>query len=443
MVFLERMNPRHPILPRRSCAGRLVKTRAVVLSLFAMAAGAVAQQVFVPFPTVPSEQPQPAPETADTNQVRSTTTAAAAPLVPSSKRQLQWGPVIFHPHLAYQFLYGNGIQSQPGQTQKTAINQLSPGIGLNLGSRWQLDYTPSFLFYSDPSFRDTVNHLINLIGGTAYNDWTLSLSQNCALTSDPQVQTAQQTDQQNYLTSLNAVYQLNSETFLELGAKQNLMFVQNVANSVGNSLDWSTLDWLDLRWGPNLGAAGGIGLGYNNVQVGSDMAYEQFQARIAWKVAHKVSLSVNGGVEIRQFLDSTQSQLVSPIFGASLNYQPVEVTTISLSANQGVSASYYQNLVTEIAGINASISQRFFKHFYLGLSGGYGNTTYKSSGPVTLGDPNVGRKDNYTSFSVSLSAVVLKRGSTSVFYSTSDNNSNRSGFGYSSDQIGFQLAYRF
>jgi hypothetical protein len=431
-------------LPRQGRrAGRWVKIQALTLSWLVMAAGTMAQQVFVPFPSVPPEQPQPAPETTDTDEVKSSTTAPAPTLMPSSRQPIQWGSIAFHPHLAYQFLYGNGILSQPGQSQKTAINQVAPGIGLDLGSHWKLDYTPTFLFYSDPSFRNTVNQFINLAGSTVYNDWALNLSQNCALTSDPQVQTAQQTDQQTYLTSFDATHRLNSETSLELSAKQNLMFVQDVLNSVGNSLDWSTLDWLDFQWGPNLGAGGGIGLGYNNVEFGTDMVYEQLQARITWRVAHKVNLSVSGGAEFRQFLASTQPQLISPLAGIILNYQPLEVTTISLNANQGVSASYFQDLVTDIASINASISQRFFKHFYLGLSGGYSQSTYKESGPVTAGDPNVGRKDHYTFLSVSLSTTFLKRGTASVFYSTSDNSSNRNGFSYSSDQIGFQLGYRY
>src|SRR5580692_5063043 len=40
----------------------------------------------------------------------------------------QYGPVQLHPHLDYRLLYGNGIQSAPGDQQKTFIQEVSPGI---------------------------------------------------------------------------------------------------------------------------------------------------------------------------------------------------------------------------------------------------------------------------------------------------------------------------
>jgi hypothetical protein len=428
---------------RRSSAGRLLQAYACTLCVLAIAVGAAAQVVLVPSPTLPSPQEQPAPETVDTNLIGSATAGPAAPLIPSNRQPFQWGPIILHPHLAYQFLYGNGILSQPGQTQKTALNQISPGIGFDIGRRWKLDYTPSILLYSDPSFRDTVNHSINLVGATASDDWTLRLSQNCALTSDPQVQTAQQTDQQQYLTLFQAMYQVKSGTSLELDARQYFQFLENVTNSVGNSRDWSALGWLDRQWGPHLGAGVGLGAGYVHVEVGSDMTYEQVQGRVTSHVAQKLDLSVNGGVDFRQFIDSTQPALVSPIFGASIKYQPFEATTISLNANRNVSASYFENFVTEFAEVNGSVYQRFFKILYLGVSGGYTHTIYRTSGTVDPNDPSVGRVDDYSFFSVSLNTVFLKRGTASVFYSASQNSSNRAGYSYNSDQIGFQLAYRY
>ena len=54
-----------------------------------------------------------------------------------------WGPVDMRPHFLYRFLYGNGIPAQPGKDTKTVINQVSPGVSLQLGSHWSLDYTPN------------------------------------------------------------------------------------------------------------------------------------------------------------------------------------------------------------------------------------------------------------------------------------------------------------
>jgi hypothetical protein len=438
------MNISEPETPCHLPASRCLKTILVVACLLAFATGAIAQQVFVPLPTIAPEQPPPPPETTSTNAPESSSSAAPETPINRPPPELQWGPVRFHPHFAYQFLYGDGILSQPGQTQKTALNQISPGIRFDIGRVWQLDYTPTISLYSDPTFKNTVNQYINLFGSTSYDDWKFGLSQNCALTSNPQVQTGQQTDQQEYITTLNAVCQLNSSLSLELGARQDLFFLnQSITNSGGNSLDWSTLDWLDYHWGQNVGTGIGAGVGYTQVEFGSDMTYEQAQARVNWHLARKINLAISGGAEFRQFLDSSGSMLISPVSSASIIYQPFDPTTLTLTGSRTVSPSYFENLVSQIYNVNLGLSQRLLGTLYLGLSGGYSRTQYKASGTPNPTDPNIGRDDDYTSFAVSLNTLIRKRGTASAYYSISRNLSNRAGFSYDSTQVGFQLTWRY
>jgi len=418
-----------------------LKTPAAVMCALALAVSAIAQQVLVPPPAIPPEQPPP-PEQ-NTNEVGRMESAAAAPAATAGALQnqqpFQWGQITFHPHLAYQFLYGNGIQSQPGRQQKTIIQDISPGLGFDMGDHWKLDYTPTAVIYSDKNFRNTVDHAIGLTGGTDYEDWTFGLSQNVALSSDPQVQTAAQTDQQTYETALSASYRFNGATSLELGISQDFRFVQGITNALSSSRDWATMDWLNYQWGPNIGTAGGVGFGYTAVDVGSDMTYEQLQGRLTLGVTSKINLSLAGGAEIRQFLDTSAPNLVNPIFEATLRYQPVEVTTLSLGATRTTSSSYYQNQVTDNTTLSASVRQRFLGRFYLGLSGGYTKTTYQASAPGV----SVNSELNYHYFRADLSTGFLKRGTASVFYSMSRNSSSQAGFGYSSDQVGFSLAYSY
>jgi hypothetical protein len=430
------MKAQNRTLPLRSRFIRRLGTNlAAILSAFAFAPTALAQQVVVPVFSIPPEQLQPPPENVETNRPATTGAAPAPTIVPRRREPFQWGPITMHPHLAYTFTYGNGIQNTNGSPQKTAINQIAPGIGLELGTHWKLDYTPTILLYSDPSFHNTVNQFIGLSGATIYEDWTFGLSQNCTLTSDPLVQTAQQTDQQEYLTSLSAAYHLNSNTTLELNAMQDLRYAQGFTDTA----TWSTADWLNYQTGQHLSVAGGVGVGWVHMDGGSDMTYEQIQGRVGWRVVRKLSLTIQAGAEVMQFLDSAEPNLVTPIFNVSLNYQPFNTTAIILNAGRTVSASYFQDQVAENTGFGASISQRFLGHFYLGVYGGYANTFYHATTP---GTPS-GRDDNYANFGASLSTTFLKRGAASVFYSVSRNLSNQSGYGFSSDQIGLQLAFSY
>jgi hypothetical protein len=361
--------------------------------------------------------------------------SAGAPTLPTSQQPFQWGPITLHPHLSYEFTYGNGLQSSPGNQHKSAINAISPGIGIELGRHWQLDYTPTITLYSDKAFRNVVDQSIQLNGATAYQDWLLKLAQSVSLTEDPQTSTATQVQQQNYDTTFDARVLLNSENSLDFNLAQKFQLAQNLQNS----REWSVMNWLDHHWGPNVGFGGGVGGGYVNVETGSDMSYETLQARVFWRVAQKINLAINGGGQIRQFLGSSQPSLVSPIYGVSISYQPTETTTLSISASRNVSVSYFDNQVTDASSFNATVSQRLFKSYFLGLSGGYSYTRYlPSSSTVT-----VTRVDEYYFVSVSLGTSFLKRGSASVFYTFSSNSSNAGQFAYSSDQIGLNISYHY
>jgi hypothetical protein len=107
-----------------------------------------------------------------------------------------------------------------------------------------------------------------------------------------------------------------------------------------------------------------------------------------------------------------------------------------LNGARNLSASYFAGQTAEATSINVNLTQRLLKRFFLGLTGGYANTLYHGA--------TDSRQDNYSFVSASLNTVILKRrGTVSLFYSASKNSSNVPGFAYSSNQVGFQLAYRY
>ena len=195
----------------------------------------------------------------------------------------QWGILNFRPHPYYRFLYGNGIPSGTNQQYTTALNQIAPGFLLEIGSHWALDYTPTWSFYSDSHFRNTLGHAVTLSGETAYEDWTFGLSQSCVISSDTTAETATQTDQQTFLTALKASYQFNSKMSTDMEADQRLVY----ADQLQNTHEWSAADWLNYQFWPRLVGAVGAGFGYDNVtdnttnNAGYDTTFEQFQTRIA------------------------------------------------------------------------------------------------------------------------------------------------------------------
>jgi hypothetical protein len=191
--------------------------------------------------------------------------------------------------------------------------------------------------------------------------------------------------------------------------------------------------WSRLRGGVSLGA------GYVDVDLGSDMTFEQLNGTLSWLTTDKLDFSLNAGGEVRQFLETAARDLVNPVFGASVRYQPVEATTLSLTASRAVNASYFTSEIVEATAISAGLQQRLLKHFYLRLSGGYTTSSYISTETGTA----TTRTDNGFNFGTSLSCTFLKRGSFTVFYNYNENSSSAGNFSFASSQIGCEIGYHY
>jgi hypothetical protein len=335
----------------------------------------------------------------------------------------------------YRLSYGDGVPSRSAEEEKTFIHEIIPGVTLSIGDRWSVDYSPVIRFYSSDRFQDGVNHTVGLRGGATYQDWIFGFSHTYASTSDPLVETGRQTGQENHSTALSGVYRINSEVSLEIGLSQSLRFTEEY----NDSLEWSTMDWLNYQVAPPVGLAFGVGGGYVNISDSSDMTFEQVQGRVTFRPGDKFSLLFSGGLDIRQFLDSDVSGPVNPIFAVTAAYQVFEPTSVSLTGSRSVSSSYHNGEITENTSISANVNQRLLKKLYLSLGGGYRTTAYVAS--EQDGNSNNDRDGFF--FNSRLSTGFLERGTVGIFYTYSQYSSNEAIPGYSSSQIGLEIGYRF
>jgi hypothetical protein len=403
---------------------------ALVFCLPALTCATKAQEVLMPRPEY-SITP-PAMQQFRTNEMD--VFAPPGTVVQSEAPPLQWGPVSLRPDVLYRFISGDGIPAAGSNHVATVIQEISPGILINIGDHWALDYTPTLRFYSNKQFRDTLDHNVILTGGTTYQDWILGLTQSYISSSTPLVETGTQTDQQSWLTALTASYRFNSKMTMDLALDQNIVS----ADTFTSYQEWSTLDWLNYEFWPRLDASLGASFGFVNVDSGSDMTYEQLQARVRWRATDKISFQIHGGLEDRQFLQGSAGSLLNPVGGGLIQYQPFEVTKLSIIVDRTVAVSYFQNQVTESTEVIGDLNQRLLKRLYLDLSGGYHTVKY-----VGTDASGTGRRDDYYTFDVRLSCPFLKRGTAAVFYQFSDNSSTAPGFTFSSNQVGFEVGYRF
>jgi hypothetical protein len=400
-------------------------------SLFGLAASAGAQQVVVQPPSVSVTPPAVLEAPPSEMQVFSSENPIAS--FPEEVQPLQLGPVTLRPHVFYQFLYGTGIQSAPGQQHDSIIQSFAPGMLLVLTPRWTLDYTPTFNFYSDKSFQNNVGQSVTLTGGASYETWTFGLSQNFTYSSSPQVQTGTQTGQSDYVTALTASCPLNSKMSVDLGLNQDF----NFPSGFQTSKSWSTLDWLNYEFWPWLTSGVGAGLGYVNAS--PNMVFEQLQGRVGWRATDKISFQVSGGAEFTQVTDDSSDPLANPIVAAAIQYQPFDQTKLTVGASRVVSPSYYENQIAVVTSVNADLQQRLLGKLFLNVGAGYNWNNYTS---LSSGVADQSAADYY-SINVQLSAAFLKRGTAAVFYNYSDNSTAQSGLSYASSQIGFNIGYRY
>ena len=423
----------------------LQRLRWLLLGTGALVAGSLnaSPSVFYNAPVVPvtpvAEREDSNNQTNSARVFMSTFYETAKPEVPEIFRQ---GPFAIRPHVDYRFLYANGVQFAPGTQVDTAIQAFSPGILLEVGQHWSVDYTPTLNFYSSDKFRNTTDHAVTLAGNTHYEDWSFGLLQTYQNSTQPLAETGTQTEQQSFGTSLTATRILNEKFSADFALHQQ---IQDTVGFQG-SRDWSASGFLNYQVYPRLTVGAGTVLGYVNLDRGPDQTYQQLKAIANWRLTDKVGFSVNVGGEDRQFSGGGASDLLSPIFGASLQYAPRERTQLSLSANRVVAPSLFAfSPTTETTSLSVDINQRLFKKFQLNLGGSYNLSEYSVALPGFVPPPGtvLDRKDDYYAFNARLSHPFLKRGNLAVFYQYSDNKSTAALYTYHSSQVGCEIGYRF
>ena len=274
-----------------------------------------------------------------TNQAVQMQVFAPSETAPGSQEQTEpfkVGPIVVRPHLLYRFLYGNGIQSAPGQPQDSIIQQFSPGILLDIGTHWTLDYTPTLSYYSSSNFRNTVNQDVQFEWGNGLSRLVLHRFAKLCFYDRSGGGNGRANRPANLFDRVERLVSFHRKLSTDLGLNQNFNYYRKCAKfdnppqSLADSRAWSTMDWLNDQFWPRFNAGIGVGLGYNQQDNSPDSIYEQYQARINWLATDKVSFAVKrrpGGHAIferwRERFD--YSHFWRPRFNTSLLIKPESV----------------------------------------------------------------------------------------------------------------------
>ena len=418
-----------------------------LLGLFVLSATAVAQQMTIQ-PLAPPVESTSELNMTNSFQLFNPHPAASAP---GPYEPFQWDQFVLRPHADYQYTKAYNILAAPSNKVDTTIQRISPGFLLNLGPHWAFDYTLSIGLYSNTNFGTEYNNSITLTGQTIYGDWLFGFLQSVVLSSSPLIEFGGQMNQQYYDTSVTAHHENSPRISEDLSLNQNIQVFSG--NGFENMHSWSTINWLNYAPQSYFNVGVGPGLGYNNAVFGPDSVFQQLQGRLNWRLTDILSIQVSAGFIETEFLGSQGGgNIFSPIYSGSLDFQPFSQTQISIFASRYSSPSVLVGEYTEGSSVGASISQRLLGQFFLSLQGGYSSQKYVATttaivliAPNTIAEEtvNLGRTDNYYSFSVRLGHTFLQRGNISIYYQYNSDESTFPGFSFASNQFGGEVSYSF
>jgi hypothetical protein len=362
----------------------------------------------------------------------------------------QAGLLNVHVGLAYSFLYGTGIEAQPGERSATVEHVVAPSLTIDLGTHWTLAYSAALSYYSgNANLTDSTGQFVTLSGGTTYEGWAFGLSQSYSLSSTPLIETGTQTEEEDYVTALSVSRQLTGGFSITVGLNQSFRFAQQF-NDVH---EWSANGAINYTLSPKLQVGLNVGGGYDEDSTSPNLTFETYQGILMFNPGIKTTVNLSGGIQEESFDISGVPASTSPIFSASIAYQILKDTSISLNAGRTVSPTFFSNQVETATTVGVGLLQHLSQKLNLSVTGSYGTSSYQSiePGPLPkyfLGIPTttplqVTRNDVITYIGANLSYAFRPRLNGSVSYSYGENSSSQDAFSYSSSQFTVQVSYQY
>lgn len=428
------------------------------LAVFA-ALGASAQPVLTPIGGDPRSDLTPV-------RPRGAGTATLATVAPTEQPSpFTWAGLSLLPHPLYRFMYSDGLLFRPGHPLNSYIQTVAPGVSLKAGEHWFLDYTPTWNFYSNRQFRDTLDHSARVTGEFPVGTWNTNVIQSYTSSSGVTVETARQTGQEIVFTSLGVSHGFNSHWGLELNGSQQLSFLEQT----NDMFDWSGAGWLHYQPGSELDVSAGYMGGYIQIYHSPDLINSTPSVQITWRPLDSLAIHGQLGLQQTRFASGGRSPVRTVMYDGGIRYTPTDTTMVSVTLKRMTTPSFFTNDITQTKSWRVSLQQRLLQHFNLAASYSENRSHYilsvlnliRDSSTEDIKDENgnvigyrswvtttpvttfVARDDVHRVVDLRLSTTWLKRGTFAVTYQNGRNHSSVVGYGFSSHQIGFEVGWKY
>jgi opacity protein-like surface antigen len=362
-------------------------------------------------------------------------------------------------HLTMRAVYDDNINVSHTDPVSDFYFTIEPSVTAGFGdiegrqeNYIRLDYAPSAFLFVEHSENDALQHLFKLEGHYRFSRLDLTLIQEVQILdgadlnsisnanvpgSQVNLDVSRRTRANIFTTQLNANYELTGKTSISAG-------LTNTVNDYPNLISSQVISgnvFINYRYREKIVVGlGGTG-GYNFVdEPNPDQTFEQANVRVSYQAAGKLSFNASGGVEFRQFEQSSRGQYVSPVFEIGADYQPFDGTTMSLSLSRRILNSAILTAQDyALTAVSLGARQRIFQRAYLGFNVGYQNADYFS----TVSGIRANRSDDYFFVEPALDVMITRFWTVGGYYLHRNDESSDDRFTFDDNQVGLRTVLTF
>jgi hypothetical protein len=295
-------------------------------------------------------------------------------------------------------------------------------------------YAANAAFFIDHSGENALDHDALLAGRWESTKLTLGARLHFQTLSGADIDVGDRVKREVFTGAITSSYKFSEKTSADL----NLYFNNYNYETQIDSTEWIVEDFFNYQLQPKTQISIGTRLGTTDIGGGSTQTYEQLVGRVAYNLSSKLALTLDGGVEWRQYENGPDEQFT--VFNFATSYAPFDGTTFSVNAYRRNSASV--SLVNEnitSTGFNARLRQRVLHRFYFTVDGGFQNSKYNSTVTGAAG----GRDDDTVYVKPGVSFDITRHVSAESAYQYQQNDSSLKETSFRENLVTFQLNLQF
>ncbi|WP_411846849.1 hypothetical protein AAFN60_04875 [Roseibacillus persicicus] len=341
--------------------------------------------------------------------------------------------------LVTSLAYDNNIFQTSDNETASAVAQIEPTIGWTVGERdkaWlRLAYEGAVVLYLSRQEDSRIDNRVTMEGGIKGKSVALAYSARWAKLGSPSADIGGASDRYEWGGGIEAVY----------SPKGKVSYIVSADRSVIDLVEPGFFDFYQssfgiaaaYRYSPKTEVELAYRIGKIEVDGAGSQTYQRFGTQVNWAPRSKLRFSLAGGLEHRNYESGSGSE---PYLAARVDWTPRAKTAFFLEAyRREETSSALEGENYKLVGIRAGVNQRLRDGWSVALEAGRESADYFN----VVGGDSSGREDTITYIRPSVRYALSEDAEIAFLYQWSKNDSSDPGFGYSNQQLGLSMNYRF